>query len=478
MGRECLANENCAVVMISENDAKPRAQEIINMGMAVITGKGIAQSSERELRKLKISSRNKIEIFALDQNPQKNLFYALKLKDAFEEMKVSPAKTSLTLAGTEEIIASMLQVSKDEYGFGYVNVFEASELMARAMIRLCPPWECVSFDESGRAVQDFDCIVVGLGECGQAVLRHLIMNGQFVGSRFHAAVFSPMSGQEAGYLFAECKDLVNQYEIELHNDDGRSKEFYDYLGSRLGTVKYIAVCTGNDEMNTEIADHLMLYLKRMNAENICVLKCVKDHVSYQQAIGSGILTKNVYSYDMLSAVNEDRNAILINSVYDNSDRSDWDKWVTCDSFSKMSSRASAEFLPAIVRASGSTREEAMNDNWEKLLGEEKLNVLGEMEHMRWCAFHFCNGYRAMTDEEFDKRAAEYIENLRKGRPANPRIGKDTDERSHACLIPYDQLDKLSEKEKKVTGRNVNYKQSDINNVLIIPRILRQEQAEG
>ena len=478
VGRECLANENCAVVMISENDAEPRAQEIINMGMAVITGKGIAQSSERELRKLKISSRNKIEIFTLDQNPQKNLFYALKLKDAFEEMKVSPAKTSLTLAGTEEIIASMLQVSKDEYGFGYVNVFEASELMARAMIRLCPPWECVSFDESGRAVQDFDCIVVGLGECGQAVLRHLIMNGQFVGSRFHAAVFSPMSGQEAGYLFAECKDLVNQYEIELHNDDGRSKEFYDYLGSRLGTVKFIAVCTGNDEMNTEIADHLMLYLKRMNAENICVLKCVKDHVSYQQAIGSGILTKNVYSYDMLSAVNEDRNAILINSVYDNSDRSDWDKWVTCDSFSKMSSRASAEFLPAIVRASGSTREEAMNDNWEKLLGEEKLNVLGEMEHMRWCAFHFCNGYRAMTDEEFDKRAAEYIENLRKGRPANPRIGKDTDERSHACLIPYDQLDKLSEKEKKVTGRNVNYKQSDINNVLIIPRILRQEQAEG
>ena len=82
----------------------------------------------------------------------------------------------------------------------------------------------------------------------------------------------------------------------------------------------------------------------------------------------------------------------------------------------------------------------------------------------------------MTEEEFDKRAREYIENLREGRPANPRIGKDTDERAHACLIPYDQLDRLSEKEKKITGRNVNYKQSDINNVLIIPRILRQEQA--
>ena len=120
----------------------------------------------------------------------------------------------------------------------------------------------------------------------------------------------------------------------------------------------------------------------------------------------------------------------------------------------------------------------MNDDWERLLGEEKLDVLGEMEHLRWCAFHFCNGYRAMTDEEFDKRAEEYIKNLSEGRSANPRIGKDTDERSHACLIPYSQLDRLSEKEKSVTGRNVNYKQSDINNVLIIPRILRQEQAEG
>ena len=29
IGRECLANENSAVVMISENDAEPRAQEII-----------------------------------------------------------------------------------------------------------------------------------------------------------------------------------------------------------------------------------------------------------------------------------------------------------------------------------------------------------------------------------------------------------------------------------------------------------------
>jgi len=105
-------------------------------------------------------------------------------------------------------------------------------------------------------------------------------------------------------------------------------------------------------------------------------------------------------------------------------------------------------------------------------------VLGEMEHLRWCAFHFCSGYRVMTDEEFDKRAAEYIKNLSEGRPANPRIGKDTDERSHACLIPYEKLDKLSEKEKGITGRNIDYKQSDINNVLIIPRILRQEQAEG
>lgn len=57
-----------------------------------------------------------------------------------------------------------------------------------------------------------------------------------------------------------------------------------------------------------------------------------------------------------------------------------------------------------------------------------------------------------------------------------RISKNTLLRTHACLIPWEELDALSAKENAVTGRSVDYKQLDINNVLAVPRLLRP--AEG
>ena len=476
VGKECSEAEDNSVIFITDNESDDRIPEIINLGMAVLTGGAAVRSEVSELKKLRIRGRDKIEIFALDEDVNENLYYALGLKKAFEQMGVLPEKTSITIPGTEEIITSMLQISEDSYGFGYVNVFDPPDMMARAMIRLCPPWEQVRFDRYGRAVEDFDCVVIGSGDCGQAALRYLVMNAQFVGSRFHAAMFAPNFKLEAGYLFAECRGLLDRYDIEFLQSDGRSLEFYAYLGERLKTLKYIAICAGSDEMNAEISDHIMLYLKRERAEHICVLECTRKGVRYQVSVGGPLVTRDVYSYDMLSAVKEDKNGMIINSQYDNSDRTDWEKWGACNSFGKMSSRASAEFLPAIIRAAGSTVEEAMRDEWIEELGGDKLNVLGEMEHERWCAFHFANGYRTMTDEIFEKKAEEYREAVRRGEKANPRIGKDTEKRMHACMIPYDQLDALSEKEKAVTGRDVNYRQADINNVMIIPRILREQRS--
>lgn len=471
VGKECNAHGNKSVVFIDEDVSSSKIQNIINMGMAVVTSSVAVQSEIAEIRRLRVGARTKIEIYALHEDKNKNLFYAISLRDALEKLEIPPEKTSITLPGTEEILTSMLQVTEDKYGFGYVNVFEAPEIMATAMIRLCPPWNCMTFDSDCKAEQDFDCAVIGSGDCGQEALRHLIMNAQFVGSSFHAAMFSPKYNTEAGYLFTECRELLNRYSIDFFEYDGRSIEFYEYLTKRLGSLKYIAVCTGSDEMNSDVADHLMLFLKRMRAEHVCVLQCTKDGVRYQAQVASPIMSKKVYSYEMLSAAKKDKNAILINSVYDNSDRTDWEKWIACDTFSKMSSRASAEFIPATVRAAGSTLKEAASSDWTAGMSADKLNTLGEMEHLRWCAFYFANGYKAMSEEEFEKNAENYRESIREKRDVSPRIAKDSERRIHACLIPYDELDALSEREKSITGRNVNYRQADINNVLIIPKIL-------
>jgi hypothetical protein len=341
------------------------------------------------------------------------------------------------------------------------------------MIRIAPPWDYLRFDSHGRAMEDYECVVVGFGRFGQAALRQLIMNGQFSGSRFHAAVFSPSFDSESGYFFTNCPELTKRYDIHGFQADGRSEAFYSYISQRLSTLKIIAICTGSDDMDREISDNLMLFLKRRQAENVCVVRVGHSGARYQESVGSPIVHRGIYTLDMLSAERADREAILLNSVYDTSDRSPWEKWVACDTFSKMSSRASAGFSPAFLKASGCSREDMLSGKWDP--DPEMQQTLGETEHDRWMAFHFANGYTAMTREEFESNARRYRQSVEEGVPCSNRISKNALARTQACLVPWEELDELSARENAVTGRGVDYRQTDINNILALPMLLEAEE---
>ena len=469
LGKECVAAEEASVVFVAEDASAAMVGDLNYAGMSVITGASAVASDRKFLRKLHLGKR-KLTVYALDEAEDKNLFYALGLKNALERHGIPPEKTRVTLPGAEDIITSMLQVSPEEYGFGHVNIFDPSTLTARALIRICPPWESVRFAPDGRAKEDYECVVVGFGTHGQAVLKQLVMNGQFAGATFHAAVFSPNYSRESGYLTADSPELMKNYDIQSFEADARSSEFYDYIASRTTRLKLIAVCTGDEEMNREISDNLMLFLQRRNAESVCVVRCGDRGVRYQERIGSPIRSTNIYTLAFLSAEEADRNAILLNATYDTSDRSNWEKWVACDSFSKMSSRASAEFIPAFIRASGSRKEDVLAGGWKP--SDEMLQNLGETEHMRWNAFHYVMGYRPMSREEFEANAATWAHCKAEGLPCNIKIAKNSAARTHASLIPWEDLDELSARENAVTGRGVDYKQMDINNVLTLPAMLK------
>ena len=475
LGKECLSNKGSSVVLITEGVPSSTVEDLNHLGMSVLSGTEAVSSDKKIMKRLRVKNR-KLSVYAMDEAEDKNLFYSLQLKDALKEAGVPPENTQLTLPGEEEIITSMLQVSQEQYGFGYVNVYDIGDLAARAMIRTCPPWNFVRFAPDGTAQEDFDCVVVGFGRFGQSVLRQLIMNGQFAGSRFHAAVFSPRFESESGYFFTDCPELTKNYDIQGFAADGRSSIFYNYIHSRLSSLKMIAVCTGSDDMDREISDNLMLFLKRRQAENICVVRCGRGGARYQDTVASPIIHTGVFTLSMLSAEKADREAILLNSVYDDSERTPWEKWVACDTFSKMSSRASTDFIPAFLKMSGASREDVIAGNWHP--DEKTQQVLGETEHKRWMAFHFANGYSAMSREEFEKNAENYIRCMAEGRPCSHKISKNQLTRTHACLISWEDLDALSERENAVTGRNVDYKQTDINNVLALPMLLQAGEKGG
>ena len=81
----------------------------------------------------------------------------------------------------------------------------------------------------------------------------------------------------------------------------------------------------------------------------------------------------------------------------------------------------------------------------------------------------------MSKEEFESNAETWKQCEAEGKPCGIKIAKNSQARTHACLIPWDELDELSKKENRITGRNVNYKQIDIDNVLTLPKILQAEE---
>jgi hypothetical protein len=78
----------------------------------------------------------------------------------------------------------------------------------------------------------------------------------------------------------------------------------------------------------------------------------------------------------------------------------------------------------------------------------------------------------MTAEEYRSRAATYLEQIKTPGVKPLRIGKNLDAKTHACLIGWDELDALSQREFAITGKKVNYKDMDTENVRIIPKLLR------
>ena len=166
--------------------------------------------------------------------------------------------------------------------------------------------------------------------------------------------------------------------------------------------------------------------------------------------------------------------MIVNHYYQGGNKTPLENWMNCDYFSRMSCRAFGDFIEAVLRAAGKTEEQALANEW--IFSDSMMENLGKMEHDRWCAFHYCMGFSPMGEEEYAQRAAEYSCQMARDGKATIRIGKNMAGRTHACLIDWDELDELSARENAITGKAVNYKSMDMENIRIVPDLLMSRKA--
>ena len=467
-----LCSQGKKVLFICNKNTSGDVLEKIQDMRAVHTSRASASAaSEFFLKTIALERMDrKVTVYALGESAADNIAYARTFRKSMESLKIPAAGTRLILGANEYFDISSLMHNDSHYGFENVHIFNDTALAARIMITDCPPYKTLSFDENARTTDDFNVMIVGFGSMGQAALRALLMHGQFYGSHFSAMVFDSAGKSKSGAFKIMYEGMLERYDIAFADKDGRSEEAFHYLSRHASELNYVVIATGG-QTDSELEFSYANILHAANPKAYLV-SCRSSEVTEIRTETDGIVRKTwpLYNLAVVSSEDLDKDAMDLNHQYSgNSDKTVEENWFACDYFSRLSSEASADFVPAFLYMAGTTREEVLKHGLH--LTEKQEEALWRTEHERWCAFHFAHRYRTMSEEEWNERAALYLREKAEKGTSDIRIGKNRIGRTHACLIPWEKLPELDEREMAVTGVDPDYQERDRHTIQLIPKLI-------
>ena len=471
-GRKLARHSKGNVVFVGQNANNISEDILQESGCHIRCDSNALDGNLSFLRSIGMSNTNRrFHLYCLSEDLFDNHVYAAKILSSLEVIGTVSDHTALTLQTSEQLTLNTLQSGPSHYGYGSVDFLDVPELAARMLMLRFPPFQQLRFTEEGKATEDLRCVIVGFGEVGQAVLRGLVMNGQFAGSSFRADVFDPNYTRRLGKMKLLSPGLFDQYDITFHSSDARGNEFFDFLQKNGNQLKYIVLCTGSERLNNIIARELLPGMQRLGLDaRLCL--CDRSSVSTIRS-ESTVEKYGLYDPCVLTTDALDRRAMALNYSYcSGSKLSAEEAWRHCDYFSRISSRAAADFAEAMAYIAG-IHAASLEDNWPPK--QRLLENMAITEHLRWCAFHYAMGFTVMPQREFEARCKQFVHEKETYGEGKIRVGKDLHTRRHACLIPWEALDALSQTETEVTGKVVDYKQLDRNNVLAVPALLKIEK---
>ncbi len=461
IGETIVKDRHISLVFVGKGNV---SDSFINRtGALVYDDSDAMKPNAKFMKRLAIKGgKRHIRVSALSSDDEQNYTYAVQMKKCLEEAGVAPANTELVMFARAAMLGTELQALGDHYGYGSVKVFDRTELAARLMLMKYPISDVLTFDDNGKAQNDVDILMVGFGRIGQETLRKIICAGQFEGSTFHVHVFDPEIDRINGFFCSRYPGLMEKYDIHFEAEDARSCKFVDFVKDRAHRLNLIIVSPGNIAMGNEIAYGIIDILSSCGVD-LPVYQCYYDKIIRNHSKDECVIT-NVFDAKILYGTKLDALAKEINHYYCGEGSSE-EQWKRCDYFSRTSCCASADYLYGLL-----SRLELTKTTPDKITGE-LLENLAKSEHLRWMGFHYAMGYQPMTKEERSERAKLYKSDK------SIRILKDVRNKHHGCLIPWDELDELSEFENSFTGKNTDYKQIDRDNVKAVCGIISNMVSE-
>ena len=291
----------------------------------------------------------------------------------------------------------------------------------------------------------FRILQLGFAEGGQAVLREMVCNGQFIhkpdtrdANNFSVTVVDRNSVLTSGYE-ARYPDAVRQYHISFLNMEVLSGQFYSWLEHNLTRFNRIIVSFWNDDLNLETAAIITRLAKYIGVDLTDRL-----YVRFSRSIGgkadeekAGRIfpfrvfgsVDDCYRRDVIINESLDWKAKRVHRVYKDENRlpkRPTDKtrqqakieylWHSLNMFTQESNRACADGLNNLLRLMNDgkvfdpeTDTKVLLDRTKDLRrrpdGDPLLETLAETEHLRWNAFNLMHGIRPWPLSEIPETGA-------------------------------------------------------------------------
>lgn len=455
LGEELTKDRRISLIFVGGGNVQD--SYINRTGALVYADPDAMQPTDKFIKRLALKGGSrKIRVSALSRDDEKNYSYALKMMRCLERADVQPANTELVMFARAAFIGNELQALGEKYGYGTVKAFEQTELTARLLMWKYPMSEVMTFDDKARAGKDIDILMVGFGSIGQELLRKIVPVAQFEGSSLHVHIFDSAYEKINGFFTSRYPGLMDNYDIEIEAVDARSRRFADYLKEKADRLSLITVAVGKENLGQEITYGIIDILSDCGVE-LPVYQCYDDKIvrnkKREECVTTSVFDKEIMYGRSLDALSKE-----INHYYCGEGDPE-EQWKSCDYFSRMSCCASADYLSGLIKRLGLSKVSA-----DSIKGE-LLENLARCEHLRWMGFHYAMGYLPMTAKERDNRAELYKTDT------SVNIFKDVTKRRHACLIPWEEIDALSEFETAITGTKRDYKQVDRDNVKAVCGII-------
>jgi hypothetical protein len=150
-------------------------------------------------------------------------------------------------------------------------------------------------------------------------------------------------------------------DIEYLGFDVRDKELFKLLND-LSHIDYVVLALSDSEVSKQVALDIKLHYER---ENLSALPFVavydKDGIAFDERCGGKIFTfgcrEAIYKDSVVIRAKTDRLAKAVHSTY--VDMYGGQPWFALDWFLQESNRAAADFIPAMLKLAGLSRDEAL-----------------------------------------------------------------------------------------------------------------------